>query len=387
MRGWECYDACAVGLVLLASVGGCGGMTEPNTPSIEQGLCESHPNDPCCPGSPIILDLNGDGFALTDRNRGVPFDLRATGGLSMFAWTAPGSDDAWLVLDRNGNGSIDDGTEMFGNFSEQPKSAARNGFLALAMFDEAMAGGNNDRKIDINDKVFSELRLWQDLDHDGISEPSELLTLSQAGITALGLDYSMSSTTDEYGNNFRYVAEVQREEWSRVAPFMYDVFLTVHSVKPESAKALDVDQPDLPGPTPPDPDTAAVGVPCMGTFTLSTATVFLQQSRLVGVPWGVQLSSVFSGLGTVAFTAEIWVNTLSKRYNGYQEHQEDATYLFHGPLPIPFQLVGGGDYSLKPGDHIHFGFNWHPISNPPDEHSAVVDCVFFPPDPPPECGN
>jgi hypothetical protein len=170
---------------------------------------------------------------------------------------------------------------------------------------------------------------------------------------------------------------------------MYDVFLTVHSAKTSSADR-EANPRDLSGVPPQDSDIAFGAPPCMGTFPTSTATITLQQSQLVGVPWGVQLNSIFSYAGTVAFTAAIWANSLSNRYNGYQEHQEAWDYLFHGSLPIPFQLVGGGQYSLKAGDQIHFGFNWHPISDPADEHSAVVDCIFFDPNPDPgptTCGD
>jgi hypothetical protein len=159
----------------------------------------------------------------------VPFDLRGNGRSSKFAWTAADSDDAWLVLDRNGNGIIDDGTELFGNFTEQPSSDTPNGFIALAVFDGTEVGGNKDGRIDVNDGVFNRLRLWQDRDHDGNSLPSEFLTLSEAGVRSLGLDYSMADITDTYGNNFRYVADVRGEEASQVAPLMYDVFLSSRS--------------------------------------------------------------------------------------------------------------------------------------------------------------
>ena len=191
--------------------------------------CECNPDDPYCV-SPVLVDVAGNGFVLTNAADGVDFDITANGSTLRIAWTIVESDDAWLALDRNGNSMIDNGRELFGNFTPQPDPPAgqeRNGFLALAEYDESGLGGNQDRMIDHRDSIFPALRLWQDTNHNGVSEASELHTLSSRGLASIQLDYKLSKKTDEYGNAFRYRARVGDSKGVQLGRWAWDVFLVV----------------------------------------------------------------------------------------------------------------------------------------------------------------
>lgn len=183
-------------------------------------------DDVGCLTSPIVVDVNGNGFNLTDAQSGVLFDLDANSSPEQIAWTSANSDDAFLALDRSGNGLIDNGKELFGDVTLQPNSDEPNGFLALAEFDKPERGGNLDNQIDASDSVFAQLKLWQDRNHNGISESNELQNLSQSDIRVIELRYRESRRTDEHGNRFRYRAKVRDARGAQVGRWAWDVFLT-----------------------------------------------------------------------------------------------------------------------------------------------------------------
>lgn len=173
-----------------------------------------------CQLSPIVIDLDSQGVQLTDRARGVNFDLNRDGRRERLAWTRGDREDAFLVWDRNENGRIDDGGELFGSVTDQPPIDRPNGFNALSVLDE-----NLDGIIDSRDSRFSELRLWVDRDHDGWSRPGELYRLHAKGVRGLYLDYRESRREDRFGNVFRYWARVQRDNAMTPPTWAVDVFL------------------------------------------------------------------------------------------------------------------------------------------------------------------
>lgn len=176
--------------------------------------------------SPIVVDTSGTGFHFTSPADGVFFDIRGDGKPIKLAWTAMGSDNAFLALPGS-DGIVANGRQLFGNYTPQPPSSTPNGFAALAVYDQPDHGGNGDGVIDQNDQIFSLLRLWIDANHDGICQPEELHRLSDLGVLSISLQYTESDRVDQFGNFFRFTGKVNQNipDQPGVGRKAYDVFL------------------------------------------------------------------------------------------------------------------------------------------------------------------
>ena len=140
--------------------------------------------------TPIVLDLNGDGISTLAMANGVQFDLLATGKPVQTGWVAP--TDGLLVRDLNADGTINNGTELFGNATVlDDGSKATDGYQALAQLD-----GNYDGMITSDDAVFDQLGVWVDADSDGISDTGEVQKLSSLGITGISVNADVTATLD-----------------------------------------------------------------------------------------------------------------------------------------------------------------------------------------------
>lgn len=197
---------------------GFGHLTCPVSPP------ELPPRDPedngCyddCGTSPILIDVERDHYQLTGLSDAVTFDIDGDGDEEVLGWTEATSDDAFLALDRNVNGIIDSGRELFGDSTEQPPSESPNGFAALAVLDRPEYGGNEDGKITDADLAFYQLLLWTDRNHDAYSQGSEIEPLSTSAIEAIELNYVENGQADQHGNWLRWKSKVHFQQGRRFA--------------------------------------------------------------------------------------------------------------------------------------------------------------------------
>ena len=177
---------------------------------------------------PLIVNMDRRGYHLSSAAEGVLFDLDVNGAPERVAWTRADSQDAFLALDRNGNGRIDDGTELFGNhtpaYFNGPEATTANGFEALRFTQGITYGfGTQDDVIDARDPVWAKLLLWTDRNHNGISEPEELTRVADSAIAGISLTYRTIGRVDQFGNEFRQRAEITWKDGR--TSYLFDVWL------------------------------------------------------------------------------------------------------------------------------------------------------------------
>jgi len=142
---------------------------------------------------PLVLVWGDDAVEMQPTSGAQPFAL---GGATCGSPDWPSAATPWLVLDVDGNGSIDGGHELFGTATRLADGArAANGFAALAQLDT-----NHDGRIDAGDAQWDALRLWRDADGNRSSSPHELTPLAASGITALPLQYHSDPRCDARDN-------------------------------------------------------------------------------------------------------------------------------------------------------------------------------------------
>lgn len=157
---------------------------------------------------PLVLDLDADGLETLPTSAGVLFDHDADGTATGTGWVH--RDDGFLVWDRNGNGSIDSGRELFGD-----STLKSNGQLAVDGFDALTdLDVNSDGKVDALDPNFANLRIWRDLDQDGITDAGELSSLASLGIAGFNTAKTANNQVLPDGNRIADLGTYIRSDGS-----------------------------------------------------------------------------------------------------------------------------------------------------------------------------
>jgi hypothetical protein len=223
-------------------------------------------------GTPIILDLNGDGVKTLSINSGVKFDLFAEGGAINTGWVSSG--DGLLVLDRNHDGQINDGSELFGSATKLANGqTAPDGYAALRELDS-----NSDGVIDSKDMAYNDLKVWVDSNSDGVTEGGELKSLASLNIASINTNAQVGSATDN-GNILGLTSTYQTTDgashdaadvWFRankgtaVAPAVPPVVAAVSAPTPEATLAAAMSWPET---APAVAVTVPVGLPGVDAAT------------------------------------------------------------------------------------------------------------------------
>jgi Ca2+-binding RTX toxin-like protein len=195
--------------------------------------------------SPIILDLDGDGVETLGVGSNIHFDHDGNGFAELTGWA--GADDGLLVFDRNGNSKVDNGGELFGNYTALGRKFAKNGFAALRALD-----GNADGVISNADADFGNLRVWKDGNSNGVTDTGELFTLAQLGIESLSTGYEIGNFTDPNGNDHLQFGEYKTT--GQQTRDMTDVWFSI-----DTSRTLDKDIVDVPADLGSLPDMSGSG--------------------------------------------------------------------------------------------------------------------------------
>ncbi len=184
--------------------------------------------------SPLVFDLDGDGVETTAMTSGTFFDHRGDGFRELTGWV--GSDDGMLVLDRNSDGFINSGLELFGDQTVLTNgSRATDGFQALQELDS-----NLDGKISASDTAWGSLRVWRDADSDAFTDAGELVTLDSLGIRSVSVqNVTPGLGVDGNNNDHRQTSSFERTNNS--TGIVTDVWFNVNS-----SSTLDITEVPLP---------------------------------------------------------------------------------------------------------------------------------------------
>jgi len=213
-----------MGTVGAPSSGGCGAADDAWLTLEEELKGEDLPFQGCEP-SPLILDLGPVGLSVVGLENSVVFDIDGDGQLEVVGWTKARADDGFLWMDRNGNGLVDSGRELFGTATLLPnRELARDGFQALAILDDPLFGGNGDNLVTSADSAWQEVRVWVDRNHDAFVSTGEVHSLDQLRIIAIEVVPHSSGRQDRFGNLYQY--------WAR--------FYIGGSSHPQARKIVDV---------------------------------------------------------------------------------------------------------------------------------------------------
>jgi hypothetical protein len=219
-----------VGEIYLGSNSVSVRVEEPE-PELTDGGDTEDPRDitgnPLDPDSacPLLIDVDGNGVKLTSAEQGVIFDIDGDGQAEQIGWTHKNSNDVWLAMDRNGNGRIDDGTELFGNNTRvRAGQTTDNGFEALNfLHSESLGLAALDQSITGSDTAWDRLLLWRDANHNGISEPDELTRVVDSPLSWIDLRYEVVSRVQKANE----VRERSTVLWNGATRPIVDVWLTI----------------------------------------------------------------------------------------------------------------------------------------------------------------